>query len=195
VNTDKRQQIALPANAPEPATYTQIMAAGDVVGNDGRPDLFVIANGEFWAFTGYNGASYQTATVLAASGWADRDLVMVRDISGDGVADLLYRTDASGRLLLRTGVKAGAGGVSLPSIASAANSAKGLDDEYADSGWHRTSVKQFVGGGDANMDKIPDFWALLADGGVRFYPGARTTHATPVAVIGTGNWSTMKTIG
>ncbi|MGW1557568.1 DNRLRE domain-containing protein [Streptomyces sp. NPDC002144] len=195
VDTDKRQQIALPSNAPDPAAYTQITAAGDVVGNDSKPDLFVLTNGELWAFTGYNGASYQTATRLASSAWADRDIVMVRDISGDGVADLLYRTDVSGRLLLRTGVKAAAGGVDLSSIASAADSANGLDDVYGSSGWNRSSVKLFVGGGDVNMDKIPDFWAFMADGGVRFYPGGRTTHAAPVAVIGTGNWATVQTIG
>ncbi|MHA5053003.1 DNRLRE domain-containing protein [Streptomyces sp. SD15] len=195
VNTDERQQIVLPSNAPDPATYTQIVAAGDVVGNDSKPDLFVLIGGEFWAFTGYNGASYQTANRLASSAWVDRDLVMVRDISGDGVTDLLYRTDASGRLLLRTGIKADAGGVDLGSIAAAADSANGVDDVYGTSGWNRSNIKLFAGGGDVNMDKIPDFWAFMADGGVRFYPGGRTTHAAPVTVIGTGNWANVKTIG
>lgn len=164
VNTDEGQQIVLPSNAPDPAAYTQILAAGDVVGNDSKPDLFVLIGGEFWAFTGYNGAAYQTVTRLASSAWGDRDLVMVRDISGDGVADLLYRTDASGRLLLRTGIKAGVGGVDLTSIAAAANSAGGIDKEYGASGWNRSNVKLFAGGGDVNMDKIPDFWAFMADG-------------------------------
>ena len=111
------------------------------------------------------------------------------------MADLLYRTDASGRLMLRTGIKAGAGGVDLTSLAAAANSADGLDKEYGASGWNRSNIKWFAGGGDVNMDKIPDFWAFMADGGVRFYPGGRATHSTPVTVIGSGNWASVKTIG
>ncbi|MFJ9346010.1 hypothetical protein [Streptomyces sp. NPDC101237] len=61
-------------------------------------------------FTGYEGGSYKAATRLASSAWADHDLVSVQDVTGDNVADLLYRTNLSDRLLLRTGKAATSGG-------------------------------------------------------------------------------------
>ncbi len=49
------------------------------------------------------------------------------DVSGDGAADMVYRTDSSGRLLLRKGIAASGGGTDLNSLASAANSSGKAD--------------------------------------------------------------------
>ena len=122
VNIDRRQEILLPAGAPSPSALTQIVAAGDITG-DGRTDFLALAGTEVWALTGYHGATVdQAVRLIASSAWTDRDLVTVMDVSGDGVADLVFRSDASGRLLLRKGVAASGGGVDLNSLASAANS-------------------------------------------------------------------------
>nr|WSZ17346.1 hypothetical protein OH837_30585 [Streptomyces canus] len=196
INVDRRQEIYLPSTAPDPASYSQIVATGDITA-DGNPDLFVVTtDGQLWVFSGYEGGSYKSASMLASSAWTDRDLVSVQDISGDNVADLLYRTNASGRLLLRTGKAAtSGGGVDLNSLASAAASAGGKDGEYAASGWYRTDIRLFRGTPDVNGDKIPDIWALMADGSARFYPGGRSTVGTPSTVIGSGSWTYKQALG
>lgn len=90
VNVDKRQEILLPAGAPSPAAFTQIVAAGDITG-DGRTDFVVLVGNALWAFTGYHGATVDQATQLSSSPWLERDLVTVMDVSGDNVADLIYQ--------------------------------------------------------------------------------------------------------
>ncbi|MFG3287212.1 DNRLRE domain-containing protein [Streptomyces sp. NPDC048179] len=196
VNVDRRQEIYLPSTAPDPASYSQIVSAGDITA-DGNPDLFAITtDGQLWVFTGYEGGSYKAATRLASSAWADRDLVSVQDVTGDNVADLLYRTNLSGRLLLRTGKAAtSGGGVDLSSLASAAASAGGADGEYAASGWYRSDIRLIRGTPDVNGDKIPDIWALMADGSARFYPGGRSAIGTPTTVIASGSWTYKQALG
>ncbi|MGW0709654.1 hypothetical protein ACWD4G_27495 [Streptomyces sp. NPDC002643] len=49
-------------------------------------------SGGMWAFTGYTGAAFTTATRIAVSALADRDLVSLGDHNADGEPDLLYGT-------------------------------------------------------------------------------------------------------
>ncbi|MFC9847320.1 DNRLRE domain-containing protein [Streptomyces sp. NPDC060223] len=179
VNIDKRLEILLPEGAPSPAAMTQIVSAGDATG-DGRTDFFAtVSSGtteELWALTGYHGATIDQATrLITSTAWLDRDLVTVQDISGDGVTDLVYRIDSSGRLLLRKGIAASGGGVDVNSLASAANSSGGLDAEYSATGWSRSDMPFLMGTPDTNGDLIPDMWAIRADGSVASYPGSRTS--------------------
>ncbi|MEV5338565.1 DNRLRE domain-containing protein [Streptomyces sp. NPDC052676] len=200
VNIDKRQEILLPDGAPSPASLTQIVAAGDITG-DGRTDfLATVGNGtddELWAFTGYHGATVDQAIRLAASSWKERDIVTVQDVSGDRVADLLYRSDVSGRLLLRKGVADAGGGVSLTSLASAANASGGVDVEYAASGWTSSNVPLLMGTPDADGDTVPDIWAVRSDGSVRFHPGGKSAlTGSGTQIIGpTTYWKTRIAIG
>ncbi|MDX3525793.1 DNRLRE domain-containing protein [Streptomyces sp. ID05-39B] len=193
VNIDKRQEILLPSNAPKPDTITQIVSAGDATG-DGRTDFFLKVGNAFWALVGYNGATVEQAVQLSSSPWEERDIVLVQDVTGDGVTDLVYRTDVSGRLLLRTGKKAAAGGVDLNSLAAAVNSAAGEDTVYGASGWGRTNIRLFHGTPDATGDGIPDIWTLRVDGGVRVYSGSRTAMAGAGTLIATG-WQAKLAIG
>ncbi|WP_369190750.1 DNRLRE domain-containing protein [Streptomyces sp. R08] len=195
-NIDRRVEILLPADAPSPASLTQIVSAGDATG-DGRTDFFATAGDELWAFTGYHGATVDQAIRLSASAWTERDIVIVRDISGDGVTDMVYRTDASGRLLLRKGIKASSGGTDLNSLASAANSADGEDGVYGASGWGSSSIYLLMGTPDANGDSIPDIWTVHTNGTVRFYSGSRTAlSGSGTEVIGTASyWKNRIAIG
>ncbi|WP_030043244.1 DNRLRE domain-containing protein [Streptomyces resistomycificus] len=197
VNIDRRQEILLPTGAPHPSALTQIVAAGDITG-DGRTDFLALAGTELWAFTGYHGATVDQAIRLAAaSAWTERDLVTAADVSGDGVADLVYRSDASGRLLLRKGVDASGGGVDLDSLASAANSSGGLDTEYGATGWSRADVPLLMGTPDANGDSVPDIWAVRSEGSVRFHVGGKTAlSGAGTEIIGkAGYWATRMAIG
>ncbi|GHH86356.1 DNRLRE domain-containing protein [Streptomyces capitiformicae] len=174
VNIDKRVEILLPDGAPSPASLTQFVSAGDATG-DGRTDFFATIGDELWIFTGYHGATIDQATRLWSSGWVARDLVTVQDISGDGVTDLVYRSDPAAKLILRKGIADSAGGVDLDSLASAGDSAGGNDSDYGSAGWSVANVPLLIGTPDANGDSIPDVWTIRSDGSVRFYAGGRTT--------------------
>ncbi|WP_420076472.1 DNRLRE domain-containing protein [Streptomyces sp. JL3001] len=176
VNIDKRREILLPDGAPDPADLTQIVSAGDATG-DGRTDFFATIGDELWVFTGYHGATIDQATRLWTSGWVSRDIVTAQDISGDGVTDLLYRSDTSGKLQLRRGIAAAGGGVSLTSLSNAGSSADGEDKEYGASGWAVSNFPLLMGTPDADgdADTLPDIWGVRSDGSVRFYSGGKTS--------------------
>ncbi|MBO7936182.1 DNRLRE domain-containing protein [Streptomyces antibioticus] len=196
VNVDKRREILLPDNAPKPADLSQIVAAGDITG-DGRTDFFATSGDALWAFTGYHGATVDQAVRLSASAWTERDIVTVQDISGDGVSDLVYRTDVSARLLLRKGIAASGGGVTLTSLASAANSSGGVDIEYGAAGWGSASIPHLIGTPDVNGDSVPDIWTVRSDGAVRFYAGSKTALSGSGAEIiaPASYWKTRIAIG
>ncbi|MGW5779835.1 FG-GAP-like repeat-containing protein [Streptomyces sp. NPDC003863] len=196
VNITKRREILLPPNAPVPSTfvYTQILATGDVTG-DGLPDLFATAGDQLWAFTGYNGASFSEARMLTSAPWATRDLVSVADFGGDGVPDLLFRTEETGRgLLLRHGKPGPNGGVDLTSLATGANSKTGQDEVYGTGGWNKASMPMLMGTPSANGDTIPDIWAAASDGKLYFYPGGPDAHGTRFMASDVG-WTTNRAIG
>ncbi|MFM9449922.1 DNRLRE domain-containing protein [Streptomyces europaeiscabiei] len=176
VNIDKRVEILLPEGAPSPASLTQIVSTGDATG-DGRTDFFATVGDELWALTGYHGATIDQAIRLSASAWAERDIVTALDITGDGVTDMVYRTDVHSQLMLRKGIAASGGGTDLDSLSSQADSSGGTDLEYGSAGWSNANVPLLIGTPDANGDGIPDVWAVRSDGSVRFYAGGKTVLA------------------
>ncbi|MGW4236995.1 FG-GAP repeat domain-containing protein [Streptomyces sp. NPDC004749] len=185
-----------PGGGPDPGTFTQIVSAGDATG-DGQADFFVTVGDALWVLTGYNGATVDRATRLSAASWANRDVVTVQDITGDGVTDLLYRTDETGRLLLRGGIKAASGGVDFASLATAGGSAGGGDTQYGASGWSSGAVPFILGTPDANGDSVPDIWAVQAGGSVRFHAGSRSAlSGNGTEVVGAATWwKTRQAVG
>lgn len=194
VNVTKRRELLLPSNAPTNSTYTytQLLATGDFTG-DGRPEVFATVGDQFWAFIGYTGAAFTEARVLASAPWADRDLVTV----ADGVPDLLFRAEETGRgLLLRHGKPGSGGGVDLDSLATVAGFKTGQDETYGTGGWNKASMPKIMGTPDAHggSDGIPDIWAVASDGYLYFYPGGRTARGTRFAASGVG-WGSNRAIG
>ncbi|MEV4862139.1 DNRLRE domain-containing protein [Streptomyces ossamyceticus] len=196
VNIDKRVEILLPEGSPSPASLTQIVSAGDATG-DGRTDFFATVGDELWAFTGYHGATVDQAIRLAASTWTERDIVTVLDITGDGVTDMVYRTDVHSQLMLRRGKAASGGGTDLDSLSSGADSSGGTDLEYGSAGWSNANVPLLIGTPDANGDGIPDIWTVRSDGSVRFYTGGKTvlTGSGTEIVAPVSYWKTRIAIG
>ncbi|MEU6535119.1 DNRLRE domain-containing protein [Streptomyces sp. NPDC047000] len=196
VDIDKRREILLPEGAPSPSSLTQIVAAGDMTG-DGRTDFLATVGDALWAFTGYHGATIDQAVRLTSAPWTERDLVTVMDVSGDGVTDIVYRTDVSSQLMLRKGIAASGGGVDFSSLATGANSSGGVDTVYGASGWSSTSIPLLIGTPDISGDGIPDIWTVRSDGSVRFYVGGKTVLAgSGTEIIGaTSAWKTRIAIG
>ncbi|MBB2947665.1 hypothetical protein FB565_007436 [Actinoplanes lutulentus] len=196
-NVDKRIRVLLPSNAPAPSTWTTIKAIGDITG-DGMPDLAVQAGTAFWVFSGYTGASFQTATLMEGTAWAltARELVNIADIDLDGTPDLLWRNVVSGAMYIRAGLPGTvAGSVSLDSIKIAANSKAGADTSYG-TGWTNTGVTAVVGIPDVNGDKIPDLWARSGtDGQIRVYYCSTTNTNAAAKNVMSADWSTVKAFG
>ncbi|NML51037.1 DNRLRE domain-containing protein [Streptomyces sp. R302] len=194
VNVNRRREILLPANSPAPSALSQIVATGDITA-DGLPDMFATTGSEMWAFIGYTGASFTEARMVANSPWADRDILTVADISGDGTPDLLFRGPETERgLLLRHGKPAAGGGVDLASLTTAAGSKTGRDEVYGTTGWGTANIPKIIGTPDVNRDGIPDLWACLSDGRLYFYPGGRTSHGTRFLSSASG-WLSATAIG
>ncbi|MFE7587079.1 DNRLRE domain-containing protein [Streptomyces gardneri] len=191
----RRTEILLPPGAPDPTTLTQLVTGEDVTG-DGLPDAFAKAGDAFWAFTGYTGASFAEARQVAATGWTQRDIVGVRDISGDKVPDLLFRDngDPNRGLALRKGKPGTTGGVDLGSLASAAAALGGLDATYATTGWDRATIPWVVGAPDSNADGVPDIWAVTSWGYQYLYAGGTQTLGA-ASGRDEDDWHTFLTIG
>ncbi|MEV0430858.1 DNRLRE domain-containing protein [Micromonospora sp. NPDC050495] len=193
-NVDKRLPVLLPANAPEPATWTQIKALGDITG-DKLPDLILRAGTAFWTLSGYTGASFQEATLMEGTAWARREIVNVADIDLDGTPDLVWRNLDNGNMYIRHG-KPGtvAGSVLLDSLKSAAASRSG-DVAYGTS-WTEANVNAVIGIPDVNGDRVPDMWARFAsDGAMRIYYPSTTNTNAPVKIVLGDNWNTVKSFG
>ncbi|MFD3699623.1 DNRLRE domain-containing protein [Streptomyces sp. NPDC058646] len=191
----RRIEILLPAGAPAPATLRQIVVGEDVDG-DGFPDLFALDADGFWAFTGYSGASFASATKLAA-GWAPRDIVGVRDVSGDKVPDLLFRDDADHNrgLALRKGKPGPNGGADLKSLRSAADAAGGQDHTYATTYWSRAELPMVLGTPDTNGDGVPDIWTVGPHGTQYLFTGARDWMPGMPSGSDNDGWTDFLTIG
>ncbi|MFD5324011.1 VCBS repeat-containing protein [Streptomyces sp. NPDC127092] len=199
VDVGRRTELLLPPGSPNPAALSQLVSVGDIDG-DRKPDMLATEGDAFWALLGYTGGSVSKSVRLSSSPWAERDIVSVGDHNKDGAVDLVYRTYASNRLLIRYGKKDGDGtGTSLTSLAAAADSLNGEDGVYGTGGWDATNVRLLTGTPDANGDGIPDMWAVMGDNSARFYPGGAQSHGAPVEVVsetdGGVGWKNKLAIG
>jgi hypothetical protein len=193
-NVDKRLRVILPPNVPAPSTWTQVKAVGDLTG-DKLPDLAILAGAAFWVLNGYTGASFQQATLMEGTAWANREVVHVADVDLDNTPDLQWRNLDTGIMYLRHG-KPGtvAGSVNLDSLKSAAASRQG-DVQFGTS-WTKSFTTAVVGIPDVNGDKIPDLWVRFgSDGQIRVYHQTKTSTGAAVKIVQTDNWATVKAFG
>ncbi|WP_018253669.1 DNRLRE domain-containing protein [Salinispora mooreana] len=193
-NVDDRLRVLLPPDTPDPTTWTQIKALGDITG-DGLPDLVLRAGTAFWTLSGYTGASFQEAILMNGNVWERREVVNVADIDLDSTPDLLWRNLDNGNMYVRHGKPgAVAGSVDLDSIKLAANSQNG-DVRYGIS-WTEANVNAVIGIPDVNGDSVPDLWARFGeDGMMRIYHASTTNTHAPVKIVLGDNWNSVKAFG
>jgi hypothetical protein len=190
-NVDDRMRVMLPAGAPDPATWVQLKAIGDITG-DKLPDLALRAGTAFWVLSGYTGGSFQQATLMEGSAWAPREIVNIADIDLDTTPDLVWRNPANGNMYVRHG-KPGtvAGSVNLDSLKLAGNSRDG-DVQYGTS-WTATNITAIVGIPDVNNDRVPDMWVRFgSDGQTRIYHPTTTNTGPAVKVVLSSDWTAIK---
>ncbi|MGW0469243.1 hypothetical protein ACWDX6_28905, partial [Streptomyces sp. NPDC003027] len=194
-NIDDRIKIRLPSNAPDPSTWTQVKAVGDITG-DKLPDVVLRAGTAFWTLSGYTGATFQTATLMNADVWARREIVNVADVDLDSTPDLLWRSLDSGSIYIRHG-KPGpvVGSVDINSLMVAANSREAVDTQYG-ANWTEAHISAIVGIPDVNGDRIPDMWVRFKDDGqMRIYHPSTTDTRGAVKVVISADWAGIKSFG
>jgi hypothetical protein len=114
------------------------------------------------------------------SGYARLTVLTPGDLTGDGVADLLIRNDATGQLRIAPRAD---DGTLLPKA----------DWKAVGKGFTANEYPLLTVVGDANGDGFPDMYGVTARGGLDFVPGAAGGHfGKAVPVAGTGlNWSAV----
>ncbi|MFE1960990.1 DNRLRE domain-containing protein [Streptomyces sp. NPDC059479] len=199
----RRVEVRLPANAPSPATFTEIKSAGDITG-DGQPELFVAGGDggdDLWVFSGYSGGAFSTATQMTTASWGDRDFVAIADYNGDGAADMTYRSP-TGNLILRKGILNSDGvGTVLNSLGQSGWSLDG-DDPYATGAMPPADYPLIYGSPDTpgngnpdtTSDGIPDIWVTNSAGALLRYKGGATTLG-PATTVRSSGWSAVKQLG
>ncbi|MFD9435990.1 DNRLRE domain-containing protein [Streptomyces sp. NPDC060002] len=199
IDVSKRVEVRLPANAPAPATFSEIKSAGDITG-DGQPELFVaggVNGAELWILSGYTGGAFSEATQMTTTSWAeaDRDFVAIADYNGDGAADMTYRT-AAGNIILRKGILDTDGsGTVLKSLGQSGWSLDG-DDTYAASTFTRAAFPLIYGTPDATGDGIPDIWTANTAGALLLYKGGATAIGAATTLRSSGYTTTsVKQLG
>ncbi len=193
-NVDKRLRILLPPNAPNPATWTQIKALGDITG-DKRPDLALRSGTQFWVLSGYTGGAFQEATLMEGTAWARREILNITDFDRDGTPDLLWRNMDAGTLYVRHG-KPGpvSGSVNLDSLKQAVNSRDG--DVRIGTGWTEAAYNAVIGIPDVSGDGIPDLWTRSGtDGKIRLHRPSLTNIDASVQVVLSPDYTSFRAFG
>lgn len=195
IDVTRRVEVRLPANAPSPSTFSEIKSAGDITG-DGQPELFAaggVGGAELWVFSGYSGGTFETATQMTTTAWADRDFVAIADYNNDGAADMTYRT-AAGNIQLRKGKPDPSGvGTELKSLGQSGWSLDG-DKVYASGTMTTAAYPLLYGTPDATGDGIPDVWATNSAGALLLFTGGATSLGASKTLRSSG-YSTIKQLG
>ncbi|MCX4626345.1 FG-GAP-like repeat-containing protein [Streptomyces sp. NBC_01443] len=154
-----------------------IVDAGDL-NADGAPDLLVKQGKELWAYYGNGMGLLDVAPPVLVGGadWDTHTVVVPGDTSGDGVADLWLRDNASGDVSGVNGVKGSDGKPDPAAWGVAANRVK------IGSGIAQAAYPALGSSGDLTGDGRADLWAVTADGKVVAFRGtAAGLDGSPVS--------------
>jgi hypothetical protein len=148
-----------------------VVDTADDLTNDGIPDVLALerATGTLWIYPVRRSGGGFSPRRQAATGWQGMDLAFgVRDLSGDGVPDVMTRDKATGSLWLYRRTPSGWG-----------------TRTRIGGGWQ--AMDAVMGAGDITGDGRPDVLAReKATGYLWLYPGASTGLLGPRSRIATG---------
>ena len=163
------------------APFTSIAVPGDLTG-DGRPDVVGVSGGNAYIFPNVGGSRIGRHLAAQPVGATYSTIVgSGRDMSGDGVGDLVVRNQANGVLGIRTGHRGTALGGTIGWFNGAAK-------------WTKVSAGQMSGGVTADVVGVDPTGrlAVMAHNGLRNVAGLVTTNLeAPNAsmVMGVGDWN------
>lgn len=166
-------------------TDTKVVGVGDVT-HDGHPDAVLQYDDRLWLRAGVRGSAPAVAApvLIGGSGWDVMTLTSPGDADRDGRVDLLARHTGTGDLWLYRGDDDGT-----------------FDHRVAyGHGYDVTSRPLLAGAADADRNGVADLWATTDEGTgtLLFYAGGTGASGTPVdgprTTVGTGSWSTIRSI-
>ena len=176
----RQQQIVMtsPTGKPWPV-FTQLVAPGDITGHH-KADLIARTGGKLLLYPAVALGAWGTPVQIGGSGWSARTVLGVTDVTGDGIADLLARDDATGKVWLYPGTGGGNFGTRVK----------------VGNGLTAAAYPHVVLKGDLTGDGVADAWAVTADGSLVVLPGvAGGGFGAPVTVSGAGTWSGVTSLG
>lgn len=170
-------------------THDTPLAAGDVDGDD-LPDVLARSSTGLWLYRGGPAVAgvptfaAKPAVRIGGPEWADHDVVLPGDVTGDGKADVWARDPISGHILQYE--------------------SQGADDlvspvELTGGPWAGSGRRLIVSAGDVTGDGRADMWATHAPDSpavenLQFLPGTTTGLGSPTT-IGTGGWQSSRFLG
>jgi hypothetical protein len=162
--------------------YSSIAVPGDVTG-DGRPDVVGVKKGVLYVFPNVGGSRIRSAVSRQTVGSAYNAVVgSGRDISGDGVGDLLVRSRSNGQLGIRTGRTHSTMGDTMGMFSGAVR-------------WTRVSAGQMTGSPQADFVGVGPLGSkllVMSNNGLRNVSDLASTNLKlPNAsmVINAGDWN------
>lgn len=155
---------------------TKWTVAKQILHGSGGGDLLSVENGQLLRWERNFGG--MTPTVLA-TGLEHRTVITPGDVTGDGVADILFRDDVSGTLTLAAGNADGT--IADPSAWTAAGK-----------GFTADAYPRILSAGDANGDGVADLYAANKRGVLKFFAGLKGGGFAPAAgAHGALDWTTV----
>lgn len=177
------QYVYPPSTQADWSQATQLVAPGDVTG-DGRADL-VIKQGDQLLLLGgeFAGSFADPVPIATGSTWSGMTVVGITDVTGDGVPDLIARTDKTGALWLYKG----AGDGTFGTAATRTRIGSGLD---------AARFPLLVTKGDVTGDGHADIWAVGKAGNLYLVKGtAAGGFCGPEVVSRSAFWGGVTALG
>jgi len=172
-----------PSTQPNWSQATALVAPGDLNG-DGRADLVVKQGGQLLFLAGFFGGSFNDpAPIATGTNWSGMTVVGITDVTGDGVPDLIARTDKTGVVWMYPGAGDGTFGTATTRV-------------RIGSGLSAADYPLLETKGDVTGDGHADIWAVGKSGGLFLVKGTKSGgFGRPVEISCSAFWHSVTALG